>query len=60
MGTPNVSGATDTMSGAAGVNTMGHSGSRSKKQTQRKGATDLPASGSEKDLLGGEFRQCAP
>jgi hypothetical protein len=37
MGTPNVSGATDTMSGGAGANTMGYSGSKSKKQTRRKG-----------------------
>jgi hypothetical protein len=47
MGTPNASGATDTVSGGSGGNTMGHSGSKSKKQPQRKGALDSPASGSE-------------
>jgi hypothetical protein len=35
------------MSGASGANTMGHSGSKSKKQTQKKGAMDSQASGSE-------------
>ncbi|WP_429551348.1 hypothetical protein [Paraburkholderia sp. MM5477-R1] len=60
MGTPNASGATDTMSGASGSNTMGHSGSKSKKQMQKKGAVGSPASSSEmKKPTRGEFRQYA-
>ncbi|MFM0031713.1 hypothetical protein PQR70_36445 [Paraburkholderia madseniana] len=47
MGTPNASGATDTMSGASGANTMGKSDSKSKKQMQKKGTMDSPASGSD-------------
>ncbi|MEZ0605661.1 hypothetical protein ACAX43_26345 [Paraburkholderia sp. IW21] len=47
MGTPNASGATDTMSGASGADTMGHPGSKSKNQMQKKGGMDLPASSSD-------------
>lgn len=47
IGTPNASGAADTMSAASGANTMGKSDSKSKKQTQKKGTMDSPASGRE-------------
>jgi hypothetical protein len=36
-GTPNAIGATDTMSGVSGANTMSHCGSKSKNQMQKKG-----------------------